>query len=118
MDSQYFVRIKVKACGEVGIVSFVEELPEDYKETDVLRVVSSFNENPSVHGIIMQLPLPQGNHCLLLVPPKGCVELLLQYGVELIGKKAVVIGRSVSFLVYASEHNGRSCQMLGLSARV
>ncbi|KAL2500778.1 Bifunctional protein FolD 4 [Forsythia ovata] len=40
------------------------------------------------------LPCKEGNHCLFLVPPKGCIELLLRYGVELIGKKAVVIGRS------------------------
>ncbi|KAL2479720.1 Bifunctional protein FolD 1 [Abeliophyllum distichum] len=54
MDSQSFVRIKVKACGVVGIALFMEELPKDCKETDVLQVISTFNENPSVHGIIVQ----------------------------------------------------------------
>ncbi|KAL2500777.1 Enoyl-CoA hydratase [Forsythia ovata] len=66
MDSQSFVRIKEKACGEVGIVLFMEELPKDCKETDVLQVISSFNEILSVHGIIVQLPLPQVFLCTSL----------------------------------------------------
>lgn len=58
-DSRTFIRVKLKACEEVGITTFVEELPEECTEDEVLRVVSRLNNNPSVNGIIVQLPLPQ-----------------------------------------------------------
>lgn len=58
-DSHTFIRIKLKACDEVGIATFTMELPEDCTEDEVLNVVSNFNRNPLVHGIIVQLPLPQ-----------------------------------------------------------
>lgn len=58
-DSQSYVRNKIKACQEVGIASLMAELPEDCEEDEVLSAVSSFNGNPSVHGILVQLPLPQ-----------------------------------------------------------
>ncbi|XP_027335313.1 bifunctional protein FolD 1, mitochondrial [Abrus precatorius] len=125
-DSQIYVRNKIMACEEVGIKSLVTELPADCAETDVQNAVMKFNKDPSVHGILVQLPLPQhldeekvldavslekdvdGFHPLnmgnlamrgrepLFIPctPKGCIELLIRYGVEIMGKKAVVIGRS------------------------
>ncbi|KAG7996314.1 hypothetical protein I3843_01G153600 [Carya illinoinensis] len=125
-DSRTFINIKLKACEEVGIATLIAELPETCTESELLNVVSGFNEDPSVHGIIVQLPLPQhldeekvmtvvspekdvdGFHPLnmgnlarrgrepLFVPcaPKGCLELLLRLGVQIIGKKSVVIGRS------------------------
>ncbi|CAI9105729.1 OLC1v1004729C5 [Oldenlandia corymbosa var. corymbosa] len=58
-DSHTFIRTKVKACNEVGIVSVVAELPNNSKEGDICDAVSRFNDNPSVHGIIVQLPLPK-----------------------------------------------------------
>lgn len=58
-DSRTFIRVKLKACEEVGITTYVEELPEECTEEEVLRVVSRLNNNPSVNGIIVQLPLPQ-----------------------------------------------------------
>ncbi|XP_056175840.1 bifunctional protein FolD 2-like isoform X3 [Syzygium oleosum] len=125
-DSRTFIRVKLKACEEVGITTYVEELPEECTEDEVLRVVSRLNNNPSVNGIIVQLPLPQhvdeeriinfvspekdvdGFHPLnmgnlamkgrepLFIPcaPKSCIELLLRSGVEIMGKRAVVVGRS------------------------
>ncbi|XP_010278897.1 PREDICTED: bifunctional protein FolD 1, mitochondrial isoform X2 [Nelumbo nucifera] len=125
-DSQTYVRNKIKACEEVGITSLMAELPDKCGEDEVLDAVLSFNENPSVHGILVQLPLPQhldeekilnavslekdvdgfhpinmGNLAMrgrepLFVPctPRGCIELLLRSGVQIMGKKAVVIGRS------------------------
>ncbi|KVI08477.1 NAD(P)-binding domain-containing protein [Cynara cardunculus var. scolymus] len=59
-DSFSFVSIKKKACEEVGIASVVVELPEDSTEHEVLAVVSLLNRKESVHGILVQLPLP--NH--------------------------------------------------------
>ncbi|CAK7335981.1 unnamed protein product [Dovyalis caffra] len=50
-DSHTFILIKLKACVEVRIASWVGELPDDCTEDEVLDVVSSFNRNPSVHGI-------------------------------------------------------------------
>lgn len=58
-DSQAFIGLKLRACNEVGISSFVEQLPEDCTEDQVANVVSNLNENPDVHGILVQLPLPQ-----------------------------------------------------------
>ncbi|MQM06913.1 hypothetical protein Taro_039745 [Colocasia esculenta] len=125
-DSQTYVRNKKKACEGVGITSHEVHLPEDCTEEEVLRHISYFNSDPSVHGILVQLPLPRhmneekilNNVCIekdvdgfhplnigrlamqgrepLFVPctPKGCMELLHRYGVEVKGKRAVVIGRS------------------------
>ncbi|KAI4332825.1 hypothetical protein L6164_017702 [Bauhinia variegata] len=125
-DSHTFIQIKKKACDKVGIATLIERLPESCRENELFDVVASFNNDPAVHGIIVQLPLPQhldeekiinvvspekdvdGFHPLnmgnlaikgrkpFFVPcaTKGCIELLLRHGVEIIGKRAVVIGRS------------------------
>jgi 5,10-methylene-tetrahydrofolate dehydrogenase/methenyl tetrahydrofolate cyclohydrolase len=125
-DSATYVRNKKKACQSVGITSFEGCLPDDATEQEVLKCISDFNDDPEVHGILVQLPLPShmneqgilnsisiekdvdGFHPLnigrlamrgrepLFVPctPKGCIELLHRYGVEIKGKRAVVIGRS------------------------
>jgi 5,10-methylene-tetrahydrofolate dehydrogenase/methenyl tetrahydrofolate cyclohydrolase len=125
-DSQTYVRMKKRACAEVGIHSLGHDLPEDISQEDLLKVVRDLNANPSVDGILVQLPLPahiddeeilgavslekdvDGFHPLnigrlsmkrrdpLFVPctPKGCIELLDRTGVEIEGKRAVVLGRS------------------------
>lgn len=125
-DSHSFVRIKMKACDEVGIASSAVELPADCTEDQVIHVVSNLNEDSSIHGIIVQLPLPKhldGERILNVVNPekdvdgfhplnmgslamkgrepffipcaaKGCIELLLRHGIKMLGKNAVVIGRS------------------------
>jgi len=125
-DSQSYVRMKKKACAEAGITSFGHELPEDVSQDELLKVVQDLNANPDVHGILVQLPLPDhidsetilsaislekdvdGFHPInigrlsmkqrepLFVPctPKGCIELLDRTGVEIEGKRAVVLGRS------------------------
>lgn len=58
-DSQTYVRNKKKACEAVGINSYEAHLPEDSTEEEVLRHISVFNEDPSIHGILVQLPLPR-----------------------------------------------------------
>lgn len=126
-DSQTYVRAKRKACEEVGILSFGCELPEDCPQERLEEVVDQLNARDDVHGILVQLPLPDhiddesvldrismekdvdgfhplniGRLCLSgrtpprFVPctPKGCVELLDRYQVEIEGKNAVVLGRS------------------------
>jgi 5,10-methylene-tetrahydrofolate dehydrogenase/methenyl tetrahydrofolate cyclohydrolase len=125
-DSQSYVRMKKKACAEVGITSFGNDLPADVSQEELLKVVRDLNANPDVNGILVQLPLPDhiddeeilgaidlekdvdGFHPInigrlsmkrrdpLFVPctPKGCIELLDRTGVEIEGKRAVVLGRS------------------------
>jgi 5,10-methylene-tetrahydrofolate dehydrogenase/methenyl tetrahydrofolate cyclohydrolase len=125
-DSQSYVRMKKKACAELGITSFGHDLPADISQEELLKLVRDLNANPDVHGILVQLPLPDhideegilaaidlekdvdGFHPInigrlsmkrrdpLFVPctPKGCIELLDRTGVEIEGKRAVVLGRS------------------------
>jgi len=57
-DSQTYVRMKKRACKKVGITSFSQDLPEDVSEVQLLKIVRQLNENPDVHGILVQLPLP------------------------------------------------------------
>lgn len=56
-DSQTYVRMKKKACEEVGIASFGADLPEDITQEELLKVVEKFNNDPDVHGILVQLPV-------------------------------------------------------------
>lgn len=58
-DSRVFVSTKLKACKEVGIESVVTELPENCEEVEVCAAVARLNEDPQIHGIIVQLPLPK-----------------------------------------------------------
>ncbi|TKY65485.1 Bifunctional protein FolD 4 [Spatholobus suberectus] len=57
-DSATYVRNKKKACESVGINSLEANLPEDSTEEEVLNYISGYNDDPSVHGILVQLPLP------------------------------------------------------------
>jgi len=57
-DSETYVRSKKKACEEVGIASFGTDLPEGISEEELLKVVADYNADPTVHGILVQLPLP------------------------------------------------------------
>jgi 5,10-methylene-tetrahydrofolate dehydrogenase/methenyl tetrahydrofolate cyclohydrolase len=57
-DSATYVRMKKRACAEVGITSFGYELPEDATQEEVLALVRELNANPEIDGILVQLPLP------------------------------------------------------------
>jgi methylenetetrahydrofolate dehydrogenase (NADP+)/methenyltetrahydrofolate cyclohydrolase len=122
--SQVYVRSKEKAAREAGMNSVVVRLPATVSEDEVVRVVEQLDEDPNVHGILVQLPLPDhvdehrvieailpqkdvdGLHpvnagrLLIGLPgfvpctPAGIVELLKRNGIGLEGKRAVVIGRS------------------------
>ncbi|KAL3702296.1 hypothetical protein R1sor_020318 [Riccia sorocarpa] len=59
VDSATYVRSKKKACAEVGFASYGVDLPEDATEEEVLSWVCKYNEDPAVHGILVQLPLPK-----------------------------------------------------------
>lgn len=59
-DSATYVRMKIKACSECGMESIHRALPADATEGDIIAVVRALNEDPCVHGILVQLPLPDG----------------------------------------------------------
>lgn len=122
--SQVYVRSKVKACAEVGIEAEVARFPDDVKEAAVLGQIAAWNADPAFHGILVQLPLPDGvdEHRALseitpakdvdgltpvslgllasgrphFVPatPAGIVELLVRSGTAVRGRQVVVVGRS------------------------
>ncbi len=122
--SRIYVRNKINACKEIGITSTLVELPDDTDENTILNTVDTLNNDETVHGIIVQLPLPKhidtdkvlscvlpskdvdgchfvnkgklwtGNPEALPCTPYGCIELLKHYGIEMSGKHAVVVGRS------------------------
>lgn len=122
--SRAYVRNKVKACATVGVHSEVLELPAAASQAQVLDVVRRLNADPSIHGILVQLPLPAGldeasilaevtaskdvdgfhtlNRGDLLgghtrfppCTPAGMMRMLDSIGAKLAGKDAVVVGRS------------------------
>jgi methylenetetrahydrofolate dehydrogenase (NADP+)/methenyltetrahydrofolate cyclohydrolase len=57
--SRSYVNNKQKDCNEVGIRSFEYTLPEDTQEKDLLELIDTLNEDPSVDGILVQLPIPR-----------------------------------------------------------
>ena len=119
-----YVKNKEKACERVGILSEVIRMTSDVNTTDVLKVVKQLNNDTTVDGILVQLPIPKhldvntiieslnpnkdvdGLHSINIaklyanqdgfVPctPRGIMTLLKHYNVEISGKHAVVIGRS------------------------
>jgi methylenetetrahydrofolate dehydrogenase (NADP+)/methenyltetrahydrofolate cyclohydrolase len=122
--SRVYVRNKARACEETGVRSIVHEYDASVQESELLRRIAALNEDPAVHGILVQLPLPpqidaarvllavspekdvDGFHPLnlgallagapRLVPctPAGVVRLIEHAGIAIAGRKAVVIGRS------------------------
>jgi methylenetetrahydrofolate dehydrogenase (NADP+)/methenyltetrahydrofolate cyclohydrolase len=122
--SQIYVRMKHKKLGEAGMVSKGVELPEQSTQAEVEAAVAELAADPSVHGILVQLPLPahlDPEPVLALLPPEkdvdgltersmgrlvrglpghvpctplGVMRLLDRYGVEISHKRAVVVGRS------------------------
>jgi methylenetetrahydrofolate dehydrogenase (NADP+)/methenyltetrahydrofolate cyclohydrolase len=122
--SQVYVRNKVKACLDAGLHSVLEKYDASMTEAALLARVEALNNDPSIHGILVQLPLPahidahkvieaispakdvDGFHVAsagaLMVgqpgfwpcTPYGCMKMLESIGYDLKGKHAVVIGRS------------------------
>lgn len=122
--STVYVRNKHRACEEVGIRSFVHAMPADTSEQELLSLIDRLNRDDSVHGILVQLPLPRhidrdhviesispdkdvdafhpqnvgrimtGEYAFLPCTPAGVMELLDRYHIEVEGKRCVVVGRS------------------------
>ena len=122
--SAVYVRNKHRACLEVGIESYQIECPESISEDELLSKIDELNADEKVSGILVQLPLPShideqkvieridpkkdvdafhpsnvgritiGNYDFLPCTPSGIISLLDHYGIEIAGKRCVVIGRS------------------------
>lgn len=122
--SQIYVRNKIKACAEVGVRSYSYELPATASQQDLETLLSTLAADEKVDGILLQLPLPKGfdaESAMSKIPfekdvdgfsaqnlgllalnkaymvactPLGVMHLLQSSGVELCGKRAVVLGRS------------------------
>jgi methylenetetrahydrofolate dehydrogenase (NADP+)/methenyltetrahydrofolate cyclohydrolase len=122
--SRVYVGSKAKACEEVGFLSRSYHLSVDTPEAELLALIDTLNADPEIHGILVQLPLPpqinvqsvieridpkkdvDGFHpynlgrlagkapTLRPCTPYGCMRLLKAYGIDPMGKKAVVVGAS------------------------
>ncbi len=122
--SQTYVRAKAKACREIGMHSEVYELSEQTTEAELLDKIDALNNANHIHGILVQLPLPEGideqavieqidpqkdvdgfhvinagklsvgQKGFLPCTPAGVIELIHRTGQSIVGKHVVVIGRS------------------------
>ena len=122
--SQIYVRNKEKGCEQVGMHSVAIRLPAETTQAELESHIRALNEDASIHGILVQLPLPkhmdEAAALAVIVPekdvdgfhvqnagkllsglsgvvactPKGAMEMIRRTGVDLSGKEAVVVGRS------------------------
>jgi methylenetetrahydrofolate dehydrogenase (NADP+) / methenyltetrahydrofolate cyclohydrolase len=122
--SEIYIKRKQEACREVGIEPFDHTLPAETSEAELLQLVGELNGDERVTGILCQLPLPekidedriirsiapikdvdgfhpfsaghllQGTPTFVAATPAGIMEILREYEVELLGARAVVVGRS------------------------
>jgi methylenetetrahydrofolate dehydrogenase (NADP+)/methenyltetrahydrofolate cyclohydrolase len=123
--SAVYVRNKERACAKVGIASFGQHFPTDTSQAELEQTIQALNHDERVDGILVQLPLPdhldavallhqihpdkdadglhpvnlghlvRGESGLRSCTPAGVMRLLREYQIELKGKQAVVIGRSI-----------------------
>ena len=122
--SKVYVGAKRKACAEVGIKAWDHDLPASTPQSELLNLLQDLNHDSSVHGILVQLPLPEqideqlildavlphkdadgfhpynlgrllsGNPVVAPATPAGIQELLIRSGVETAGAEVVIVGRS------------------------
>lgn len=122
--SHAYVNRKAKACKEVGIYSVLHEMPADIEEEDILSTIEMINNNPKIHGLLVQLPLPKHINTSKLLEkispakdvdgfhpynfgkliagldtfapctPLGIMKLLEANGIDVKGLNACVIGAS------------------------
>ncbi len=122
--SHVYVRNKHRACERAGIATKDVRLEDDASHEEVIKVVRELNEDPDVHGILVQLPLPDqidedeilntidpkkdvdgfhpfnmglllsGQPSFVACTPKGVMHMIETMGIDLTGKEAVIVGRS------------------------
>lgn len=122
--SHVYVKNKIKSCEETGIQSFHHHLPSQTSESELIKLLESLNEDRTVDGILVQLPLPQhlnfdrvlkhlrpekdvdgltvenmgllfaGRPRVTPCTPRGVIEICKHYDIQIAGKNCVVVGRS------------------------
>lgn len=122
--SQVYVSSKVKACGDVGFHSVLERYPSSYSEHDLLKRIAALNNDLTINGILVQLPLPNdidakkvleaiapekdvdgfhianagalmvGSPGFIPCTPYGCMKILESINYPIIGSRAVIVGSS------------------------
>lgn len=122
--SKVYVANKEKACIEVGMHSEIYRLDENTSQAELMELIDKLNKSDKIHGLLVQLPLPKhldekevimkispdkdvdgfhpintgklmvGEDAFESCTPKGCLRLIKETGIEIAGKKAVVVGRS------------------------
>ena len=123
--SEAYVAMKGRACGWIGMDSETHQLPANSTQQEVEDLIDRLNEDPKVHGILVQHPVPHhldetnilarlspakdvdgisrgslgslitGERAFVSCTPLGIMELLTRYNIPIAGKKAVVVGRSI-----------------------
>ncbi|NKQ41652.1 MAG: bifunctional methylenetetrahydrofolate dehydrogenase/methenyltetrahydrofolate cyclohydrolase FolD [Sulfurovum sp.] len=122
--SRAYVKMKAKACKEVGFYSIVHEMPDSISQDEIIATIEMINTNPRIDGILVQLPLPKhidaekiievidpkkdvdGFHpynvgrlvtkldCFVPCTPLGVMKMFEKYEIELRGKNACIVGAS------------------------
>jgi methylenetetrahydrofolate dehydrogenase (NADP+)/methenyltetrahydrofolate cyclohydrolase len=122
--SEIYVRNKRKACADAGMYSEEHKLPAETTEQELLNLVDRLNNDLNIHGILVQLPLPdhineakilravtplkdvdgfhpynvgllvEGNPSFISCTPHGIIKMLEFYNIDIAGKQAVIVGRS------------------------
>jgi methylenetetrahydrofolate dehydrogenase (NADP+)/methenyltetrahydrofolate cyclohydrolase len=122
--SKIYLKRKENACKEAGFISREYRLLQGAQENEVFRIIDELNHDNGIHGILVQLPLPQhlnalallelidprkdvdgfhpwnmgrlitGNPYHIACTPRGVLEMIDRHGIEIEGKEAVIVGRS------------------------
>ena len=122
--SQTYVKMKKNACNEIGIYSVVHEFPETITQKELTSTIDMINENPNIHGLLIQLPLPkhidttkilervspkkdvdgfhpynmgrlvEGLDTFAPCTPLGVMELFKEYNIDVKGKDVCIVGAS------------------------
>ncbi|HID97620.1 MAG TPA: bifunctional methylenetetrahydrofolate dehydrogenase/methenyltetrahydrofolate cyclohydrolase FolD [Thermodesulfobacteriaceae bacterium] len=119
-----YVTAKQRTAHDLGFHSVQDNQPEDITEDDLVALIEKYNQDPAIHGILVQLPLPRhieesriifaidpdkdvdgfhpvnvgkmviGEQCFLPCTPAGIMEMIIRTGIETSGAEAVIVGRS------------------------
>lgn len=122
--SHAYVKMKAKACKEVGFYSIVHEMPDTISQDEIIEIIHMMNNNPHIHGILVQLPLPKhidttkilevidpkkdvdgfhaynvgrlvtGLDSFVACTPLGVMKMFEEYDIDLQGKDVCVVGAS------------------------
>lgn len=125
IESKIYINMKEKSCSKLGIKTELHHLPDSINQKTIIEIIQGMNNNSTLHGILVQLPLPKNldtdlilntvsyekdvdgfhtlnagklfqNRNIEFVPctPKGCIELLDHYNINVKGMNSVIIGCS------------------------